>query len=60
MVLLAAYFEKQGGFHLIIAQDKEEAAYVYNDLQKIIESKIDERLLHDNLLNLLINLHILI
>ena len=25
MVLLAAYFEKQGGFHLIIAQDKEEA-----------------------------------
>lgn len=36
MVLLAAYFEKQGGFHLIIAQDKEEAAYLNSDLQNLL------------------------
>ena len=36
MVLLAAYFEKQGGVHLIIAQDKEEAAYLNSDLQNLL------------------------
>jgi len=36
MVLLAAYFEKHGGFHLIVAQDKEEAAYLNSDLQNLL------------------------
>lgn len=36
MVLLAAHFEKQGGFHLVIAQDKEEAAYLNSDLQNLL------------------------
>ncbi|MFM2251630.1 MAG: hypothetical protein RLZZ358_2560 [Bacteroidota bacterium] len=39
MVLLAAYFEKQGGVHLIIAQDKEEAAYLNSDLQNLLGTK---------------------
>jgi transcription-repair coupling factor (superfamily II helicase) len=43
MVLLAAYFEKQGGFHLIIAQDKEEAAYLNSDLQNLL-GNLDQRL----------------
>ncbi len=36
MVLLAAYFAQQGGFHLVIAQDKEEAAYLNSDLQNFL------------------------
>lgn len=36
MVLLAAYFAQQGGFHLVIAQDKEEAAYFNSDLQNLL------------------------
>ena len=36
MVLLAAYFAQQGGFHLVIAQDKEEAAYLNSDLQNLL------------------------
>ncbi len=35
-VLLASYFEKHGGFHLVIAQDKEEAAYLNSDLQNLL------------------------
>ena len=38
MVLLAAYFEKQGGIHLLIATDKEEAAYLNSDLQNLLGS----------------------
>ena len=36
MVLMAAYFAQQGGFHLVIAQDKEEAAYLNSDLQNLL------------------------
>ena len=36
MVLLAAYFAQQSGFHLVIAQDKEEAAYLNSDLQNLL------------------------
>ena len=36
MVLLAAYFAQHGGFHLVIAQDKEEAAYLNSDLQNLL------------------------
>ncbi|TDQ12918.1 transcription-repair coupling factor (superfamily II helicase) [Algoriphagus boseongensis] len=36
MVLLASYFEQKGGTHLIIAQDKEEAAYFNSDLQNLL------------------------
>ena len=36
MLLLAAYFAQQGGFHLVIAQDKEEAAYLNSDLQNLL------------------------
>jgi transcription-repair coupling factor (superfamily II helicase) len=43
MVLLAAYFEQQGGFHLVIAQDKEEAAYLNSDLQNLL-STLDQRI----------------
>lgn len=43
MVLLAAYFEKHGGFHLIIAQDKEEAAYLNSDLQNLLGT-LDQRI----------------
>ncbi|HSF53534.1 MAG TPA: DEAD/DEAH box helicase, partial [Algoriphagus sp.] len=39
MVLLASYFEKNGGFHLIIAQDKEEAAYLNSDLQNLLNTE---------------------
>ncbi len=42
MVLLACFFEKKEGFHLIIAQDKEEAAYLNSDLQNLLG--IDEHL----------------
>lgn len=41
MVLLAAYFAQQGGFHLVIAQDKEEAAYFNSDLQNLL-GKLDQ------------------
>lgn len=43
MVLLAAYFEQQGGFHLVIAQDKEEAAYLNSDLQNLLGT-LDQRI----------------
>lgn len=34
--MLAAYYEKQGGVHLLIATDKEEAAYLNSDLQNLL------------------------
>ena len=37
--MLAAYFEKQGGVHLLIATDKEEAAYLNSDLQNLLGSE---------------------
>ena len=43
MVLLAAYFAQQGGFHLVIAQDKEEAAYLNSDLQNLLGT-LDQRI----------------
>lgn len=43
MVLLAAYFEQQGGFHLVVAQDKEEAAYLNSDLHNLLGS-LDQRI----------------
>src|SRR5690606_4002417 len=39
MVLFASYFEKKGGFHLIVAQDKEEAAYLNSDLQNLLNTE---------------------
>jgi len=36
MVIFSALFESQGGCHLIIAQDKEEAAYLNSDLQNLL------------------------
>lgn len=39
MVLFSSYFQKRGGFHLIIAQDKEEAAYLNSDLQNLLRTE---------------------
>jgi len=36
MILFSAVFRKSGGYHLIIAHDKEEAAYLNNDLQELL------------------------
>lgn len=36
MVFFATHFQAKGGFHLIIAQDKEEAAYLNSDLQSLL------------------------
>jgi transcription-repair coupling factor (superfamily II helicase) len=35
-ILFSAVFRKAGGYHLIIAHDKEEAAYLNNDLQELL------------------------
>lgn len=37
MVLFAAFFEQKGGFHVIVAHDKEEAAYLNSDLQSLLK-----------------------
>jgi len=39
MVLFSALFQTKGGIHLIIAQDKEEAAYLNSDLQNLLNSE---------------------
>ncbi|MFM7628101.1 MAG: transcription-repair coupling factor [Algoriphagus sp.] len=39
MVLLASYFQKLGGVHLILAQDKEEASFLNSDLQQLLGSE---------------------
>ena len=36
MVFLATFFQNKGGFHFIIAQDREEAAYLNSDLQNLL------------------------
>jgi transcription-repair coupling factor (superfamily II helicase) len=36
MILFSSFFLRKGGFHLIIAQDKEEAAYLNSDLQNLL------------------------
>ncbi|AMQ55409.1 transcription-repair coupling factor [Algoriphagus sanaruensis] len=36
MVLFCSLFEKFGGTHLIIAQDREEAAYLNSDIQNLL------------------------
>ncbi|MGY6742889.1 MAG: transcription-repair coupling factor [Cecembia sp.] len=36
MVLFTSVFQQTGGYHLIIAHDKEEAAYLSNDLQELL------------------------
>jgi len=39
MIVFSALFEAKGGFHLIIAQDKEEAAYLNSDLQQLLQKE---------------------
>ncbi|EOZ96136.1 Transcription-repair coupling factor [Indibacter alkaliphilus LW1] len=36
LILFSIIFRRLGGFHLIIAHDKEEAAYLNNDLQELL------------------------
>lgn len=36
MVVFSALYQKIGGFHLLIAQDKEEASYLNSDLQSLL------------------------
>lgn len=36
MVIFSAFFSSKGGTHLIIAQDKEEAAYLNSDIQILL------------------------
>lgn len=36
MVIFSALCESKGGFHLMIAQDKEEAAYLNTDIQNLL------------------------
>lgn len=35
-ILFTVLFQKIGGYHLLIAHDKEEAAYLHNDLQELL------------------------
>lgn len=37
MVIFSSLYAAKGGFHLIIAQDKEEAAYLNTDIQNLLE-----------------------
>jgi len=37
MVIFSTLYSSKGGFHLIIAQDKEEAAYLNTDIQNLLE-----------------------
>ncbi|MEP0714058.1 MAG: CarD family transcriptional regulator, partial [Algoriphagus sp.] len=39
MVLFSSFFQTKGGTHLIIAQDKEEAAYLNSDLQNLMNTE---------------------
>ncbi|SIO04319.1 transcription-repair coupling factor (superfamily II helicase) [Algoriphagus halophilus] len=39
MVLFASYYRQHGGFHLIIATDKEQAAYLNSDLQNLLNTE---------------------
>jgi len=39
MVLFSSIYQSKGGFHLLIAQDKEEAAYLNSDLQHLLQTE---------------------
>lgn len=39
MVLFSSLYEAKGGIHLLIAQDKEEAAYLNSDLQNLLQTE---------------------
>ncbi|WP_057939022.1 transcription-repair coupling factor [Algoriphagus resistens] len=39
MVLFASIYQSKGGFHLIVAQDKEEAAYLNSDIQNLLNTE---------------------
>lgn len=39
MVLFSTLYHKSGGIHLLIAQDKEEAAYLNSDLQNLLQTE---------------------
>lgn len=39
MVLFSALYKTKGGVHLLIAQDKEEAAYLNSDLQNLLQTE---------------------
>lgn len=39
MVIFSALYSSNGGFHLIIGQDKEEAAYLNTDIQNLLDTE---------------------
>ena len=39
MVVFCSLYSSKGGFHLIIAQDKEEAAYLNTDIQNLLDTE---------------------
>jgi len=39
MVIFSTLYSSKGGFHLIIAQDKEEAAYLNTDIQNLLDTE---------------------
>ncbi len=39
MIIFTAFYASKGGFHLIIAQDKEEAAYLNTDIQNLLDTE---------------------
>lgn len=39
MVLFSTLYQQNGGIHLLIAQDKEEAAYLNSDLQNLLHTE---------------------
>lgn len=39
MVIFSSLYSSKGGFHLIIAQDKEEAAYLNTDIQNLLDTE---------------------
>lgn len=40
MVLFSTLYHQNGGIHLLIAQDKEEAAYLNSDLQNLLHTEV--------------------
>jgi len=38
MIVFASLYKELGGYHIIVAHDKEEAAYLSNDLQELFET----------------------
>ena len=39
MVIFSSLYSSKGGFHLIIAQDKEETAYLNTDIQNLLDTE---------------------